>query len=196
MNSKCFILKFYSRAIQGLQSRISTIGFKLKYYPFVKMDKGARVEERVKLRFFWINDKPLRLIMHKNSYIKNDVVIQGSGILELGENSYIGSYSVIGVNEKILIGKNVMIADAVSIRDTDHRFDKIDVPMIVQGITTSPVIIEDNVWIGHGVVVTKGVKIGEGAIVAAGAVVTKDVPPYAIVGGIPAQIIKFRTRRK
>ncbi len=89
-----------------------------------------------------------------------------------------------------------MAADNLSIRDTDHIFDKINIPMIRQGIRTAPVIIEDDVWIGHGVTILKGTKIYKGAIIAAGAVVTKDVPPYSVVGGVPAKIIKYRNKYK
>ena len=85
-----------------------------------------------------------------------------------------------------------MIADSVSIRDTDHEFGDIDRNMIDQGITTQAIRIGDNVWIGYGVVITKGVNIGQGAILGANAVVTKDVPNNAIVGGVPAKIIRYR----
>ncbi|WP_264367794.1 DapH/DapD/GlmU-related protein [Paraglaciecola mesophila] len=64
--------------------------------------------------------------------------------------------------------------------------------MIEQGIVTAPVIIKDNVWIGYGVTILKGVEIGEGSIVAAGSVVTKNIPPYSIAGGIPSKVIKMR----
>ena len=89
-----------------------------------------------------------------------------------------------------------MISNAVSIRDTDHDFQKINVPIFNQGIITSPVFIGDYVWIGYGAVITKGVTIGKGAIIAANAVVTKDVPEYAIVGGVPAKIIRMRSGSK
>lgn len=186
------ILKIYTKIIPAIKTRLSTLLFKLLYYPFITIETNSRVGQRVSLKFFWTRNKPLKVILKKKSYIKNDVIIQGSGLLVLGENSYIGSYSVIGVNEKIIIGNNVMIADCFSIRDTDHCFKRKDMPMIKQGIKTLPVIIEDDVWVGHGVVIAKGVKIGRGAIIGAGAVVTKDVPPYAIIGGVPARIIKFR----
>lgn len=120
-------------------------------------------------------------------------IIQGSSRIKIGNNSFIGQFSVIGCNESIYIGKDVMIAQSVSIRDTDHVFSSLDIPMSEQGISTSPVIIEDDVWIGHGAVITKGVRIGKGAVIGANAVVTKDVPENAIVGGVPAKVIKFRT---
>jgi len=85
-----------------------------------------------------------------------------------------------------------MIADAVSIRDTNHNFKNINIPMRNQGINTSPIIIKDDVCIGYGAVINKGVTIGQGAIIGANAVVTKDVPEFAIVGGVPAKIIKYR----
>lgn len=61
-----------------------------------------------------------------------------------------------------------------------------------EGISKGDIIVDDDVWIGYGTTVLSGVHIGQGAIVAAGSVVTKDVPPYAIVGGVPAKVIKYR----
>lgn len=85
-----------------------------------------------------------------------------------------------------------MIAPSVSIRDTDHGFSRTDIPMMQQDLDTSPVCIGDDVWIGHGAIILKGVRIGDGAIVAAGAVVTRNVAPFSIVGGVPAREIAKR----
>jgi acetyltransferase-like isoleucine patch superfamily enzyme len=187
------IIKVLFKIFSRLKRKFSTTFFLLKYFPFVNLQKGSFVEERVKIIPFWINNKKINITLETNAYIKNDVVMQGSGKIIIGRNSYISSYSVIGINESLKIGKNVMIADNVTIRDTNHAFNRLDIPMMQQGIVTSPIVIEDDVWIGHGVIITSGVTICTGAIVAAGAVVTKDVPAYAIVGGVPAKIIKYRT---
>ena len=180
------------KVLKTIKRKYTTIIFIIKYYPFIKLGHKVYIEERVKVNQFWINNKAMKIVLNDFSYIKNDVIIQGSGKLILGKKSYISSYSTIGANELIHIKENVMIADNVTIRDTDHNHDKIDIAMIDQGITTAPVTIENNVWIGHGVTITKGVTIGKGAIIAAGAVVNKDVPAFTIVGGVPAKIIKSR----
>jgi acetyltransferase-like isoleucine patch superfamily enzyme len=164
-------------------------------YPHVRWN-GLRyhIDSKAVILPFIVKDRPNRLsISLKNkAHLRNYSILQGSGNIAIGKNSYVSAYSVIGSNESVTIGDNVMIANAVSIRDTDHRFDRLDIPMKAQGIVTAPVTIEDDVWIGYGAVITKGVKIGKGAIIAANAVVTKDVQPYAIVGGVPAKLIRFR----
>jgi len=184
-----FIFKFTRR----ISIYLSTIFFKIKYFPLINFDKTTRIYERVKIDFHNNIDTKLKLIMGKNSRIFNDVFIQGNATISLGENSYIGSYSILGAYEEIKIGNNVITAQSISIRDHDHAFSNIKLPIYEQGIMSSKVEIKDDVWIGYGVVITKGVTVGKGAILAAGAVVTKDVPPYAIVGGIPAKVIKYRT---
>jgi acetyltransferase-like isoleucine patch superfamily enzyme len=137
-------------------------------------------------------DKRLRLILGGYNLIGHNTVFQGSSVIEFGERSYCAGNCVIASNELVRIGRDVMIADQVTIRDTDHSISSTDIPMIEQGIETAPVIIGDDVWIAHGAMILKGVTVGEGSVIAAGAVVTKDVPPYAIVGGIPARVIRFR----
>lgn len=111
----------------------------------------------------------------------------------------VGDYVFIGVNvtmhANVQIGHFAMISSNVAIVGGDHRFDIIGVPIRFTGraeIFDKLTIIGDDVWIGHGSIIIAGVRIGRGAIIAAGSVVTKDVPPYAIVGGVPAKVIKFR----
>ncbi len=109
----------------------------------------------------------------------------------------LGDYSGIGVNAKIygtcIIGDYVMMGEDCTIITRNHRFERLNTPMMYQGFEEEkPVIIGDDVWIGDRVTILPGVKIGKGSIIAAGAVVTHDVPEYSIVGGVPARIIKSR----
>ena len=94
---------------------------------------------------------------------------------------------------EISIGKNVMMGPEVVVYTSGHKHDRIDIPMIEQGSEDSrPVSIGDDVWIGRRAMIMRGVRIGNGVIIGAGAVVTKDVPDYCIVGGVPAKILKRR----
>ena len=107
----------------------------------------------------------------------------------IGERAYIGGIADGG---KLVIGNYVLMAPDVVILTSNHEYEDISIPMTYQGVTKESVVIEDDVWICIGAMIMPGVTIHRGAIVAAGAVVTKDVPPYAIVGGIPARILKMR----
>lgn len=109
----------------------------------------------------------------------------------------IGNHSGIGVRAylqgDITIGDYVMMAPDVSIFTTNHNTERIDVPMCQQGnAAEKPVVIGNDVWIGTRATIMGGVTVGDHSIIAAGAVVTKNVPEYAIVGGVPAKVIKYR----
>lgn len=111
--------------------------------------------------------------------------------LRAGEYSFVNHGCVIG--PKVVLGRYSMLAPQVGIVGADHRYREPGVPMIFAGRPELPeTVIEDDVWIGFGAIVLAGVRIGRGAIVAAGAVVTRDVPPYEIHGGIPARKIGER----
>ncbi len=109
----------------------------------------------------------------------------------------LGDYSGIGVNARIngtcTIGDYVMMGADVTVITHNHAFDRTDIPMMHQGFEEErPVVIGNDVWIGDKVTILPGVNIGDGSIIGAGAVVTHDVPPYAIVGGVPAKVIRMR----
>lgn len=92
----------------------------------------------------------------------------------------------------IKIGNDVFIAPNVVIRASNHSFQRTDLPMRLQGHTAGVIVIEDDVWIAANSVIVPNVRIGKGSIIAAGSVVTQDIPPYSIVGGVPAKIIRSR----
>ncbi|MDO5697419.1 MAG: acyltransferase [Dermatophilus congolensis] len=115
-----------------------------------------------------------------------------SGVrIRLGDRSGIGAESI--VLGSVHIGDDVMIGPRCVLLTEEHAFSDTERPMNTQGmLPDKPIVIEDDVWLGVGVTVLPGVRIGRGAIVAAGAVVTHDVPPLAIVGGVPAKQLKTR----
>jgi acetyltransferase-like isoleucine patch superfamily enzyme len=104
----------------------------------------------------------------------------------VGENCFLDGFG------GLTIGRNVLIAHNASIITEDHGFASRRIPIRRQTKTAGPIVIEDDVWIGCGARILKGVTVGTGAIVGAGAVVTSDVPPYSIFGGVPARMIGMR----
>ena len=112
--------------------------------------------------------------------------------LEIGDNSNVGPYCFLGCGGGIKIGNNVMMSPRVSMHSENHNFSQLDLPMRDQGVTRKSITVEDDCWLASRCTILSGVRIGQGSIVAAGAVVTKDVPQYAIVAGTPANIIRFR----
>jgi galactoside O-acetyltransferase len=96
------------------------------------------------------------------------------------------------VGGNIVIGDNCAIGPGVVMRTANHKYLKLDVKIQNQGHDIADIVIENDVWIGANAVILGGVHIGMGAVVGAGAVVTKDVPPMAIVLGVPAKVIKYR----
>lgn len=174
---------------------INTHYLKLKYCLFISSIGKNKIEKGVRLRpLLNLSERILNVKLLGENRIGSYSIIQGSGSISFGRGSYCGDYCVFGVNENIDIGANVMIAQAVTIRDTDHVFSNADIPMVDQGISTKGIVICNNVWIGHGAIILKGVTVGEGAIVAAGAVVKSDVPSFSIVGGVPAKVISQRAK--
>jgi acetyltransferase-like isoleucine patch superfamily enzyme len=118
------------------------------------------------------------------------------GNITIGENCSINPYTVLYGHGNLTIGNNVLIAGHCLVIPANHKFDDVNKPISKQGETRKGIVIEDDVWIGSGCRILDGVNIGTGAIVAAGAVVNKDVPPFTIVGGVPAKIIKLRKENK
>lgn len=126
--------------------------------------------------------------------ISRNCVIQGkTGPVVIGDKSDIGCNSIISSIKGIFIGNSVLIAGNCYIGGGRYISERLDIPMMEQGLySKGPVVIEDDVWLGAGAIVLDGVRIGKGCIVGAGAVVTKDLPNYAVATGVPAKIAKMR----
>lgn len=117
---------------------------------------------------------------------------QGGGVIRIGRHCTINDGATIVAHESVTIGDYALIGEYASIRDSNHG-TALGEPMRWQKHTAQRVSIGNDAWIGRGACVLKGVQIGDGAIVGANAVVTKDVEPLAIVGGVPAKPISRRT---
>ena len=111
--------------------------------------------------------------------------------IQIGDRSTIGNYTFIYASEKISIGNDCMIAPFVYIVDSNHKMTA-GIRMNLQDNETKPIRIGDDVWIGAKAVILSGVDIGDGAIISAGSVVTENVMPNSIVGGVPAKHLKYR----
>lgn len=127
----------------------------------------------------------------KNVNIERGAFFGRGSLIEIGDNSGMGVNCHLPSNTKI--GNNVMMAPNCYILNMNHAFDRTDIPMCQQG-STPPLttIIEDDVWIGRGVMMTPGRVVKRGSVVAAGCVLCKDFPEYSIVGGNPFRFIKSR----
>ena len=106
----------------------------------------------------------------------------------------IGDHTRVGLHNTIIgpvtIGSHVNLAQGITVTALNHNFSEKDLRIDEQGVSTNPVTIEDDIWIGANAVILPGVTIGNHSVVAAGAVVTKDVPPHSLVAGVPAKKIK------
>jgi acetyltransferase-like isoleucine patch superfamily enzyme len=111
--------------------------------------------------------------------------------ISIGKDCLVGEYSIIRGQGGVVIGDRVYTSPYTQIIAVNHVFDDPNQPFVDQGITAQGIRIEDDVWLGAGAIITDGVHIGNGAVVAAGAVVTKDVPPHSVVGGVPAKTIRM-----
>lgn len=129
--------------------------------------------------------------------VGSDVNIETGAVFGSGGEVVLGDRSGLGVDAEIhgpvTIGDDVMMGPRCTILTRNHRIGDVTVPMNQQGFADyQPVVVEDDVWIGANVTIMPGVRIGTGSVLAAGAVVAHDVPPFSIVGGVPAKVLRDR----
>lgn len=125
-------------------------------------------------------------------FLHPGLVINFPENVKLGNNLIFNRNVSITARSGVSLGNDVLLGPNVVINDSNHLFKDRDKPITTQGHTAEEIVIEDDVWIAANSVILKGVHIGKGAVVAAGSVVTKDVPPYTVVAGVPARKIKNR----
>jgi acetyltransferase-like isoleucine patch superfamily enzyme len=129
-------------------------------------------------RFVWIGDGT-KIRCHE-------------GIVEIGEKTVMGQECTISAYQRVRIGEQCVIADRAMFIDFDHGVVEVERPIRLQGIYKRDVEVGNNVWIGYGACILRGVHVGDNSVIGTNSVVTKDVPANAVVGGIPARIIRMR----
>ncbi len=129
-------------------------------------------------RFVWIGDGT-KIRCHE-------------GVVEIGAKTVMGQECTISAYQRVRIGEECVIADRAMFIDFDHGVVEVERPIRLQGIYKRDVEVGNNVWIGYGACILRGVSIGDNSVIGTNAIVTKDVPANAVVGGIPARILRMR----
>jgi acetyltransferase-like isoleucine patch superfamily enzyme len=182
------------------------------YRLILKMEGVAAIENGVRLRFAnnirlgkgvyldhgtYLHATPGGIDIGENSIVMHGAVLHVYNFrdlphagIKIGKDSLVGEFTIIRGQGGVTIGDRVYTSPYTQIIAVNHMFHDVKRPFTEQGITAEGIVIEDDVWLGAGAVITDGVRVGKGAVVAAGAVVTKDVPPFTVVGGVPAKVIK------
>lgn len=176
-----------SHILHRLMQRSRVLLLRLRY-PQLKAGAGFNLSGGLELRL----SPGARIEFGERCVVDRFMTIQCEGVLNVGDRTVFGHHCTVASCECVEIGADCLIAEMVSIRDHDHRFDRLDAPILEQGAEIAPVRIGRNVWLGAKVTVVKGVSIGDNVIVGANSVVTHDIPANAIAVGAPARIIRYR----
>jgi acetyltransferase-like isoleucine patch superfamily enzyme len=167
-----------------LRRRFLTVtGYRMRLAGMAFVGRGVRIQigkrGRLRLgRWIWIG-RGTKIRCHEGEVVIGDKTV-------LGEDCTISAY------QHVSIGEQCIVADRVMLIDFDHNVAEVERPVRVQGIYKRDVHVGNNVWIGYGAQILRGVTVGDNSIIGASAVVNKDVPANAVVGGVPARIIRMR----
>lgn len=158
---------------------------------------------RVKTHGFFFLPRRYEVVLRKGGRMsigrwvwigRNNAIRCHEGELHIGDHTIFGSDNTINCYTGIYIGPNCLFADSVYVVDFDHNYWDPVIPIRSQGITKDVIRFEGDTWVGAKVCVLRGVTVGRGSVIGALSLVNRDVPPYAVVGGVPAQVIAWRPR--
>ena len=199
---------FFRKVVEGLRGaafgltyrRVPALHFRgrgvqVQFPRYFTAGRGVVLADRVRIDAYCRDG----VVLGDNVTVGAGALIAGSGVIaEPGEFVRVGSRTAIGVNNVIwgqggvTIGCDSLLGPDVVVVSENHESSATDVPIRLQGSVRAPINIGDGCWIGAGAKILSGVSVGNGSVVGAGAVVTRDVPPLAIVVGIPAKIVAYR----
>jgi acetyltransferase-like isoleucine patch superfamily enzyme len=169
-------------------------GVKLRNLSLCSFGKGVTLETGVILDGLSYEGVSLgdNVTIGAYSEIRSSMLFSLGAGLRFGKNSGCGAYSFIGAGGLIRIGEHVIMGQHVSFHAENHNFSRTDIPIRMQGVTKKGITVEDDCWVGANVTFLDGCHVGKGCVIAAGAVVRGEVPPFSIIAGVPARVVRSR----
>ena len=165
---------------------------RIRYASHIRLGRGVYIDHGV-----YLHACPDGITIGDGSFVMHHAELHvynfrdlPHAFIRIGRDSLIGEFCVIRGPGGVNIGDRVYLSPGVHIYSSDHVLDDPNQSFVEQGVVCKGVFIEDDTWIGAMAIILDGVRIGKGSVVAAGAVVTADVPPHTMVGGVPARVIK------
>jgi acetyltransferase-like isoleucine patch superfamily enzyme len=162
---------------------------------YLKIGRGVTIQDGVTIDALSKNG----VLLGANCNVGPMTIIQATGVLtrlgiglSIGENSGIGGFSFVGCGGGVVVGANVIMGQYVSFHSENHLFENVEQPIRTQGVTREGISIGDDCWIGAKSTFLDGANVGRGCVVAAGSVVKGYIPPFSVVAGVPARVIKSR----
>jgi acetyltransferase-like isoleucine patch superfamily enzyme len=177
-------LRYARLALRYARRRLFTVaGWRWETDGLLFLGKGLQIQigkrARVRFgRFVWVGDGT-KIRCHEGEVI-------------IGDKTVLGQECTISAYKHVRIGEQCVIADRAMFIDFDHGMVEVERPIRHQGIYKRDVDVGSNVWIGYGACVLRGVQVGDNAVIGTNAVVTADVPANAVVGGVPAKVLRMR----
>ena len=178
---------FAHRARGFLRRRLGLALLRLRHR---RIDFGPRCDVRSGGHFLVARGAAARF--GARCVVDHGFTLECRGRLDVGDGTVFGHHCTVASDRSIVIGRNCLLAELVSIRDHDHAFADPSTPIVDQGRSTAPIRIGDNVWVGAKATVTRGVTIGCNTVVGAHAVVTRDLPANCVAAGVPARVVRMR----
>ena len=169
------------------------VGCRLRVHAF-RLFGGRKIDPKclfgrgVRIKRPWLASMGARCVLQPDVWIN---IVSDTANVDIGASTFLGRGVEIEASQRVRIGRGCLIAPRVYITDHNHAM-AIGTPMFEQACIAAEVEIGDDVWIGANAVILPGVRIGDGAVIGAGAVVTRSVEARAIVGGVPARVIRYR----